>query len=81
MRTISLRLAQLLQSSNLGLKWRVGLGAGLSIMDMLSDAGVINTYQASGNTSEAYSLIAMIGSNMAVQLLITYAQNLKKSKW
>jgi len=72
---------ELLKRSNLGLKWRVGLGAGLSIMDMITDTGVINTYRASGNTAGAYSLMAMIGSNMAVQLLITYMQNKKKSKW
>jgi len=71
----------LLANSKLGLKWRVGLGAGLSIMDMISDTGVINSYRASGNTAGAYSLMAMIGSNMAVQLLITYMQNKKKSKW
>jgi len=81
MRLASLRSAQLLQSSNLGLKWRVGLGVGLSMMDMISDSGVISTYQASGNTSEAYSLIAMIGSSLAAQILFTYAQNIKKSKW
>ena len=72
---------QLLQSSNLGLKWRVGLGAGLSIMDMISDTAVISTYRASGNTSGANSLIAMIGSSIAVQLLTAYAQNIKKSMW
>ena len=72
---------ELLANSKLGLKWRVGLGAGLSIMDMITDAGVINTYRASGNTAGAYSLMAMIGSNMAVQLLITYGQNKKKSRW
>jgi len=71
----------LLKSSNLGLKWRVGLGAGLSIMDMITDAGVINNYRASGNTKGAYSLMAMIGSNVAVQLAITYLQNRKKSNW
>ena len=50
-------------------------------MDMISDAGVIKTYQASGITSGANSLIAMIGSSLAAQLLITYGQNNKKSKW
>ena len=48
---------------------------------MITDAGVIKTYQASGNTSEANSLIAMIGSSLAAQLLMTYALNKKKSKW
>jgi len=47
---------------------------------MISDAGVINTYRASGNASGANSLIAMIGSSIAVQLLTTYACNMKKSK-
>ena len=50
-------------------------------MDMITDMGVINTYQASGNTSGANSLIAMIGSSLAAQLLVTYIQNKKKSKW
>ena len=72
---------ELMMASKLGLAKRVALGAGLSIMDMITDTGVINSYRASGNTAGAYSLMAMIGSNMAVQLLITYAQNLKKSKW
>jgi len=71
----------LLASSNMGLAKRVTLGALLSIMDMITDAGVINTYRASGKTSEATSLIAMIGSSLAAQLLMTYGQNKKKSKW
>jgi len=65
----------------MGLAKRVTLGAILSIMDMITDAGVINKYQASGNTSGANSLIAMIGSSLAAQLLIAYGQNIKKSKW
>ena len=65
----------------MGLAKRVTLGALLSIMDMITDAGVINKYRASGNTSGANSLIAMIGSSLAVQLLIAYGQNIKKSKW
>jgi len=65
----------------MGLAKRVTLGALLSIMDMITDVGVINTYQASGNTSEANSLIAMILSSLAAQLLLAYVQNHKKSKW
>jgi len=72
---------ELMVASKLGLAKRVALGAGLSIMDMITDTGVINSYRASGNMADAYSLMAMIGSNMAVQLLFTYAQNRKKSKW
>jgi len=50
-------------------------------MDMITDMRVINSYQASGNTSGANSLIAMIGSSLFVQLLTAYGQNKKKSKW
>ena len=72
---------ELMVASKLGLAKRVALGAGLSIMDMITDTGVINSYRASGNMTGAYLLLAMIGSSIAVQLLITYAQNKKKSKW
>ena len=71
----------LLKGSSLGLKYRVALGAGLSVMDMITDTGVINSYRASGNMTGAYSLMAMIGTSMAVQLAIAYVQNIKKSKW
>jgi len=70
----------LLASSNMGLAKRVTLGALLSIADMITDMRVINNYQVSGNTSGANSLIAMIGSSLAAQLLMAYAQNKKKSK-
>ena len=72
---------ELLKSSSLGLKWRVGIGAGLSIMDLITDAGVIISYHRIGNSAGANSLMAMIGSSIAVQLLTTYTQNRKKSKW
>jgi len=64
----------------MGLAKRVTLGALLSIADMITDMRVINNYQVSGNTSGANSLIAMIGSSLAAQLLMAYAQNKKKSK-
>ena len=51
------------------------------MMDMISDAVVIKSYQAIGYISGAYSLIVMIGSSLAIQLLTAYAQNHKKSKW
>jgi len=51
------------------------------MMDMISDAVVIKSYQAIGYISGAYSLIVMIGSSFAIQLLTAYAQNHKKSKW
>jgi len=47
---------------------------------MISDIWVIISYIAIGNLSGAYSLMAMIGSSLSVQILFTYAQNRKKSK-
>ena len=48
-------------------------------MDMITDVGVINKYRASGNTFGANSLIAMIGSSLAAQLLWMYGYNIKSS--
>ncbi|GMI62289.1 hypothetical protein ScalyP_jg11803 [Parmales sp. scaly parma] len=39
---------ELLKKSNLGLKWRVGLGAFLSIGDMITDIFVIRDYMNNG---------------------------------
>ena len=72
---------ELMVASKLGLVKRVIVGALLSIGDMISDIWVIISYLRIGNTSGAYSLIAMIGSSLSAQLLITYGQNRKKSKW
>ena len=47
---------------------------------MISDIWVIISYFRIGNKSGAYSLMAMIGSSVSVQLLLVYAQNRKKSK-
>ena len=48
---------------------------------MITDVGVIFSYFRNGDTAQAYSLMGMIGANVCVQLLITYGQNHKKSKW
>jgi len=71
---------ELLAASKLGLVKRVIVGALLSIGDMISDIWVIISYFRIGNKSGAYSLMAMIGSSVSVQLLLVYAQNRKKSK-
>jgi len=72
---------ELMVASKLGLVKRVIVGALLSIGDMISDIWVIISYLRIGNTSGAYSLIAMIGTSLSAQLLITVGQNHKKSKW
>ena len=72
---------ELMVASRLGLAKRVIIGALLSIGDMISDIWVIISYLRIGNTSGAYSLMAMIGSSLTFQLIFTFAQNRKKSKW
>ncbi len=48
---------------------------------MITDVSVIISYLNSGKTKQAYSLIAMMGLSISLQLLIAYVQNRKKSKW
>ena len=72
---------ELMVASTLGLVKRVIIGAGLSIGDMITDVSVIISYLNSGKTKQAYSLIAMMGLSISLQLLIAYVQNRKKSKW
>ena len=72
---------ELMAASKLGLAKRVIVGALLSIGDMITDIWVIISYLNNGDTEQAYSLMAMIGTSLSVQLLITYAQNRKKNKW
>jgi len=71
----------LMVASTLGLAKRVVLGAGLSIMDMITDIFVIRDYLRIGDTTSAHTLMAMIGLSIFVQLIIAYVQNRKKSKW
>ena len=59
---------QLLKRSNLGLKWRVGLGAILSIGDIITDVSVIISYLKNGDTAQAYSLMGMMGASISLQL-------------
>jgi len=54
--------------------------AALSYMDTISDIFVIRDYLRSGDTAGAYSLMAMIGLSIALQLLLAFLQNRKKSK-
>ena len=48
---------------------------------MITDVSVIISYLNSGKTKQAYSLIAMMGLSISLQLLNAYVQNRKKSKW
>jgi hypothetical protein len=65
-----------------GVKLRAYLGAGVSAADALSDVYMINEFSKMGNTGAAHGLLAMVGANLAVQMLIVYlqTQGLKKNK-
>ncbi|GMI58802.1 hypothetical protein TeGR_g3683 [Tetraparma gracilis] len=66
-----------------GVKFRAWLGAGVSAADALSDAYMIKTFYDMGDTANAKGLLAMVGANLAYQMLIVYmqTQGLKKNKW
>jgi len=65
-----------------GVKVRAGLGAGLSMADMVSDTIVILGFRRTGNMHYASLLMGMIGLNLAFQLMITFVQTvgLKKGR-
>ncbi|GMI34807.1 hypothetical protein TeGR_g8060 [Tetraparma gracilis] len=66
-----------------GVKFRAWLGAGVSAADGLSDAYMVKTFYEMGDTANAKGLLAMVGANLAYQVLIVYLQmqGLKKNKW
>ena len=70
---------RLLGEVSWGLKMRVLMGAGLSIMDMATDIFVIVGYMEKKETrGYGYALLGMIALSMAVQLLMVYGQHRKK---
>lgn len=65
-----------------GVKLRAAIGAGLSLLDMMSDTVMIRNLFKTGQSEFAYPMIGMIGANVGVQLLMTVVQNvgLKKDR-
>jgi hypothetical protein len=61
-----------------GLKMRVFLGAGLSILDLITDINVIVLYSATGRIGYATTLTWMLATCMIFQLVMVYGQNRKK---
>ena len=64
-----------------GLKWRVSMGAGLSVMDIISDAYMIYQYLTSEEEGQAifgFINLGMVAASLLIQLLIVYGQNHKK---
>ena len=67
---------RLLGEVSWGLKLRVIMGAGLSMMDMATDAFVIVSYMGKKEMrGYGWSLLGMIISSMAMQLVIVTAQH------
>jgi len=72
---------RLLGEVSWGLKTRVMLGAGLSIMDMATDIFVVVGYLGKEDTKGyGWSLLWMIVASIVFQLLIVYFQNRRKPK-
>jgi hypothetical protein len=61
-------------SAPFGLKLRLGIGAGVSMADMLSDVySIVNMLQR-GHAVGAYGLIGLIGASLAMQVLLCVIQ-------
>jgi len=72
---------RLLGEVSWGLKMRVIMGAGLSILDMATDAFVIWGYMGKEDTREyGWSLLGMVVGSMVLQLLIVFVQNKSKPR-
>jgi len=70
---------RLLGEVSWGLKTRVAMGAGLSILDMATDIFVIVGYMRDEKTKGyGWSLLGMVVGSMVLQLLIVFGQNRKK---
>jgi hypothetical protein len=63
-----------------GMRLRLGLGAGFSIMDMLSDMANIVQMFLNGQSVGACALLSLIVTNLAVQLLLVVLQNSHRDK-
>jgi len=70
---------RLLGEVSWGLKMRVTMGAGLSILDMATDIFVIVGYMGNEETrGYGWSLLGMVVGSMVMQLLVVFFQNSKK---
>ena len=78
--TICLQLLVLSACSMYGMVWRVFIGAGLSMLDAVTDIYVIsNYYNLEGLRGQADAMLAMIVTNMGIQILLVIVQYKKKS--
>jgi hypothetical protein len=67
-----------------GTKVRAGVGATVSILDLVSDTAIIIQYFGADSSTEfAYVMIGLVAANVLLQLFIVWVQtrDLKKGKW
>jgi len=69
----------LLRDSKYGMVFRVAVGAFLSTMDATTDLYTLYTYWNSGLKVQAMVLLAMIVTNLAIQILVIFGQYQSKS--
>ena len=63
-----------------GMIWRVSVGAALSMLDAVTDIYIISKYyNAEGLRGQANAMLAMIVTNMGIQILFAIGQYKKKS--
>jgi hypothetical protein len=65
---------RLLESVSWGLKMRLYMGAGLSMMDLISDVYMIYTYATTEKQGTALSLAIMVGLCLLFQLVLVWIQ-------
>jgi hypothetical protein len=68
-------LARRMASTPFGLKMRAGVGAVVSVGDMVSDLLMIVSLFSTGQSKAAYATIVMVGLVMLAQISVAVAQN------
>jgi hypothetical protein len=81
--TMAAIATELMHKVAYGVKVRAGLGASVSILDLVSDTVIILEYVLTGRTGFAYLMFGMVAANLALQLFLVWlqTQGLKENKW
>ena len=84
MSVVTLTISQTLlalRDSIYGMVWRVSVGAALSMLDAATDIYIISKYyNTEGLRGQANAMLAMIATNMGIQILVVLSQYKKKSR-
>jgi hypothetical protein len=67
--------SRLRERTPLGLKIRAGVGAAVSVGDIVSDLLMIKSFLSAGQATAAYATIAMVSLTMLLQILLVVVQN------